>query len=96
LLLVDPKTLLTLPNWYIGGVAPGIGSEGAEAFRSVWGHDVDAGTIDRWHPPNLAHHGVTHVTDPPSFDGSCITSLTADANAVWVTLAPSVNLACKF
>jgi Protein kinase domain len=92
--VVDPKTLQTLQS-YDGGVATGIGADSAGAFGSVWGFDVAAGQLERWNPPNLAPHGATPVTDAPYLDGSCMTSVAAGEGAIWVTLAPSVDHACK-
>ena len=58
---------------------------GVEAFGSFWGNDVPNGEVQRWDPPNLT--GVTQVTDAPSNDGNCLTSIAAAGGAVWVTLA---------
>ena len=35
-----------------------------------------------------------HVTDPPFYDGLCLTSIAAGAGAVWVTVAANVNYHC--
>lgn len=91
--LVNPRTLGT-DTTVDGGVGNGIGTDAAVAFRSLWGYDIRNGEVQRWHPPNPAA-GVP-VTDPPAFDGSCLTSLTAGYGSVWVTLAPSIEYACNF
>ena len=91
--LVNPQTLQTA-GWLEGGVRAGVGTDSADAFGSVWGYDVADGEVHAWHPPNL--HKVVSVTDAPTSDGSCITSLAAGGGAVWVTLAPSINFTCHF
>jgi hypothetical protein len=93
--LVLPKQMLRV-NDYNGGVDTGVGPDSAGAFGSVWAFTRANGTVDRWDPPNPARLGETPVTDQPSFDGSCMTSLTAGDGAVWVTLAPAFNSSCGF
>jgi predicted Ser/Thr protein kinase len=85
---VDPRTLRKIGT-YSGFIGPlgTIGADSAVAFRSVWQYDVGRGQVQRWNPPNLAPRGDITVTDPPYYDGSCITSLAADRYAIWVTLA---------
>jgi len=96
--VVDPRTLLIDEDFgCCGGDAGAIGTlgtDGARAFGSVWGYDVGDGEVQRWNPPNLAH--VIQVTDAPFYDGSCMTSIAAGGGAIWVTLAQSIDYACRF
>jgi serine/threonine-protein kinase len=90
-LLVDPATLGVVNQ--LSCCAPGK-QDDVDAFGSTWTSDWPSGTVVRW-------DGTTHqvvdtiaVTDPPLFDGLCLTSIAAGADAVWVTLARSVNHGC--
>jgi hypothetical protein len=89
-LLVDAQTGCCGPSRADGGV----GNATAGAFGSVWSYDVGDGEVQRWNPPELAQ--VIQVTDAPYYDGSCMTSLAASGDAVWVTLAPATNYRCTF
>jgi protein kinase-like protein len=86
--LVYPPTLDEIRT-YEGSIGPlgTIGADAAGAFRSVWTYDVGHGEVQRWNPPNLAHHGDIYVTDAPIDDGDCMTSIAAGGGAIWVTLA---------
>ena len=46
-------------------------------------------------PAQPGKGGAVPVTDAPSYDGNCMTSLAADAVAIWVTLAPSIQGTCN-
>jgi hypothetical protein len=96
--LVDPRTLLVHEDMSCCPGAVGlvgtVGADSAGAFGSVWGYDVGDGEVQRWDPPNLSH--VIQVTDAPFYDGSCMTSIAATGDAVWGTLAPAIDYACKF
>jgi streptogramin lyase len=91
-LLVNPRTLgvqedLGSPQ---GSTVPEVG-----AFGSVWDYDARRGTVERWNPSTYQLHQLIPVTHPPFYYGSCLTSIAAGADAVWVTLAPAVNYACS-
>ena len=88
--LVDPQTL-TWSSLGCCGVGVSIGG-----FGSVWGYDVSDGEVQRWSPSTYALSHVVQVTDAPFYDGSCLTSIAAGADAVWLTLASAVNYACNF
>jgi hypothetical protein len=83
---INPRTLLIDVDF---GCCHGDNVNGGnvEAFDSLWGNSVADGDVQRWNPPNLAH--LTQVTDPPYYDGNCLTSIAAAGGAVWVTLAAS-------
>ena len=90
-LLVDPRTLSVVAR--LSCCTPGT-QDDVDAFGSIWSSDWPSGRVVRW-------DGTTHqvvdtiaVTDPPLYNGLCLTSIAAGADAVWVTLAPSVNHAC--
>jgi hypothetical protein len=91
--VLNPRTL-NPDEEFGGGLDSGIGSAAASAFGSVWTYDVGHGEVVRWHPPNPV--GVVPVTHAPTYNGSCMTSITATSDAVWVTLVPSINYACNF
>ena len=89
--LVDPRTLSVVAT--LSCCAPATGDD-VDMFGSIWMSDWPSGRVVRW-------DGTTHqvvapiaVTDPPLYDGLCLTSIAAGANAVWATLAPSVNHDC--
>jgi streptogramin lyase len=88
--VVDPQTL----TW----ISLGCCGEGANVggFGSVWAYDATNGTVQRWNPNTYQLDHLTEVTDPPFYDGSCLTSIAAGAGAVWLTLAPAVNYTCRF
>jgi hypothetical protein len=90
--LVDPRTLI--PYRYLG--CCGAAGSNVGAFGSVWGYDVGKGTVQRWNPVTYGLVRYISVTDAPIYDGSCLTSIAAGAGAVWLTLAPAVNYACRF
>jgi len=72
----------------------GIGSLGVSAFGSLWGYDVKDGTLQRWNPLSYDLTHVVRVTDPPFYDGGCMTSIAAAGGAVWVTLTFAINNSC--
>jgi len=89
--LVDPRTLtrtslmccpLKRDSYSAGG------------FGSTWSVDSSTGTVVRWGGTTYQVDKVIQVTDPPFYDGSCVSSLAVGAGAVWVTLEPSLNDAC--
>ena len=89
--LVDPRTLSVVVTL---SCCPPAKQDDVDAFGSIWTSDWPSGRVVRW-------DGTTHqvvepiaVTDPPLYDGLCLTSIAASADAVWVTLAPSVNHDC--
>jgi streptogramin lyase len=90
-LLVNPRTL---------GLQMNLGSPQASTvaevggFGSVWDYDTRRGTVERWNPSTYHLDQLIPVTDPPFYDGSCLTSIAAGADAVWLTLAPAVKYAC--
>ena len=88
--VVDPHTLT--PH-YLGccGVASVVGG-----FGSDWSFDVGKGSVQRWDPSTYGLDQSIIVTDAPNYGGSCMTSIAASGDAVWVTLAPARNYACNF
>ena len=88
---VDPRTVSVL--YHLGCCSPSRG-DGTAAFGSIWSYDWPTGTLVRW---DGRTHQVAHdirVTDPPFYDGLCLTSIAAGAGAVWVTVAASSNYRC--
>jgi hypothetical protein len=88
---VDPRTLLTLQH--LGCCSPANGYD-AVGYGSIWQYDAPSGTVVRWNgQTHQAAHDI-HVTDPPFYDGLCLTSIAAGAGAVWVTVAANVDFGC--
>jgi hypothetical protein len=87
---IDPRTLLTddipAPAFANGVVV--------EAFDAAWTYD-DYGDVLWWNSPDPYPAAVINVTKSPSLDRSCLTSIAPAGDAVWVTLAPSVDHTCK-
>jgi DNA-binding beta-propeller fold protein YncE len=90
-LLVDPRTLTVVQQ--LSCCAPGK-QDDVDAFGSTWSSDWPSGTVVRWDGTTYRVVDAIAVTDPPLYDGLCLTSIAAGADAIWVTLAPSVNHAC--
>jgi hypothetical protein len=89
---VNPRPLLVDHNF---GCCPSTEDSGVvEAFGSAWGYDVAHGEVQRWDPPKLA--ALIQVTDPPFYDGSCMTSIASGGGAVWITLAPVVDSGVEY
>ena len=55
-------------------------------FGSTWSIDSATGTVVRWDGTTYQVDKVIQITDPPFYDGSCLTSIAVGAGAVWVTL----------
>jgi streptogramin lyase len=88
--VVDPHTLA--PHYLdCCGVASVVGG-----FGSDWSTDVGNGSVQRWDPSTYDLEQSITVTDAPLYGGSCMTSIAASGDAVWVTLAPAGNHACNF
>jgi serine/threonine-protein kinase len=89
--LVDPRTLSVVD---VLSCCPPANQDDVDMFGSIWTSDWPTGTVLRW--DGMSHQVVDTiaVTDPPLYDGLCLTSIAAGADAVWVTLAPSFNHAC--
>jgi DNA-binding beta-propeller fold protein YncE len=87
--LVDPRTLRVA--LVLACCAPGQ-QDDVDAFGSDWASDWPSGSVVRWDPATYQPVDTVAVTDPPLFGGLCLTSITAGAGAVWVTLAPSGRL----
>ena len=90
-IVVEPQTLVPYPlgccplkrnSFIVGGLG------------STWGIDAAAGKVIRWNSAYILDK-VIQVTDPPFYDGSCLTSISAGAGAVWVTLGPALGYACS-
>jgi hypothetical protein len=90
--LVDPRTLLLRRD--LGSPQPSTVPD-VGAFGSAWDYDTGKGTVERWNPSTYQLDHLTEVTNPPSYNGNCLTSLAAGAHAVWVTLAPAVAYGCR-
>jgi serine/threonine-protein kinase len=89
--LVDPRTLSVVAD--LSCCAPA-NQDDVDAFGSIWTSDWPSGTVVRWDGTSHRVLEPIAVTDPPLYDGLCVTSIAAGADAVWVTLAPSVNHGC--
>jgi streptogramin lyase len=89
--LLDPHTLAPYQRLPCCGVADVVGG-----FGSDWSSDVAKGSVQRWDPSTYDLDQSITVTDAPLYGGSCITSLAASGDAVWVTLAPALNHTCNF
>ena len=90
-LVVDARTLSVVVK--LSCCAPGK-QDDVDAFGSTWTSDWPSGRVVRWDGTTYQVVDTIAVTDPPLYDGLCLTSIAAGADAVWVTLAPSVNHAC--
>jgi streptogramin lyase len=90
-LLVDPRTLRVVNQ--LSCCAPGQ-QDDVDAFGSTWTSDWTSGAVVRWDGTTYQVVETIAVTDPPLYDGLCLTSIAAGADAIWVTLARSVNHDC--
>ena len=89
--LVDPRTLAVD---HLDCCPLKRDSFDAGGFGSTWSIDSATGTVVRWDGTTYQVDKVIQITDPPFYDGSCLTSIAVGAGAVWVTLEPSLNYAC--
>jgi hypothetical protein len=94
-LVVDPRTLDIVAEQWCCPLRDGYDIDFGHG--SEWMTDWPTGAVHRF-----AFHGhyslekVIPVASPPGFYGGlCLTSLVAGADAVWVTLAPSVGPTCE-
>jgi DNA-binding beta-propeller fold protein YncE len=90
-LLVDPRTLSVVGQ--LSCCAPAT-QDDVDMFGSIWSSDWPSGRVVRWDGTTYQVVDTIAVTEPPLYDGLCLTSIAAGAEAVWVTLASSVNHAC--
>jgi hypothetical protein len=97
-LVVDPRTLSVV---IAQSCCPlGDGYEDAVGHGSVWSFDSATGTVFRFAFNRFGGYSLDQaiaVTDPPKFavgTGLCLTSIAADASAVWVTVAPTASGTC--
>ena len=81
-LIVDPRTLYLEP---LGCCSPERGFFAA-GHGSIWTYDTPTGTVVRWDGRTHQVAANIRVTDPPFFDGPCLSSIAAGAGAVWVTV----------
>jgi hypothetical protein len=81
--IVDPPTLQVVQH--LGCCSPERGFDTA-AFGSIWTYDTPTGTVVRWDGSTHQVAANVRVTDPPYFDGSCLSSIAAGVGAVWVTV----------
>jgi len=88
--IVDARTISV---WSLGCCSPTKGYDTA-GYGSIWQYDVPGGTVVRW--DGETHQSVADipVTGSPFYGGLCLTSITAGAGAVWVTVAANVNYGC--
>jgi serine/threonine-protein kinase len=88
--IIDPRTVRTVDS--VSGDDKSCCATGENG--SIWSYDPPTGTVERW--DGLTHESLFNIslTHPPSFGGLCLTSITAGAGAVWVTVTPSVNFGC--
>jgi serine/threonine-protein kinase len=87
--VLNPRSLERYQDLGCCGVGPDVG-----AFGSVWGYDAKDGSVQRWNPETYGLSHLTHVTDPPFYDGSCISSIAAGTGAIWVTLQAAIDYRC--
>jgi DNA-binding beta-propeller fold protein YncE len=90
-LLVDPRTLSVVVSLSCCALGK---QDDVDMFGSTWSSDWPSGRVVRWDGTTYQVVDTIAVTDPPLYDGLCLTSIAAGADAVWVTLAPSANHAC--
>ena len=88
--IVDPRTLLVHP---LGCCSPEKGYFTA-GHRWIWQYDVPGGTVVRWDGETYQSVADIPVTGSPFYGGLCLTSITAGAGAVWVTVAANVDYGC--
>jgi Protein kinase domain len=97
-LTVDPRTL-EIVTWQPCCDPLGNGYDEVEGHGSTWLHDPTAGTVHRFAFNRQLGYSLDEaiaVTEPPRFNGGpCLTSIVTTADAVWVTLGYSTNLACS-
>jgi DNA-binding beta-propeller fold protein YncE len=82
--IVDPTTTLISEHLGCCPLERGFDTVG---FGSIWTYDTPTGTVARWDGQTHQVAANIRVTDPPFFDGECLSSIAAGAGAVWVTVA---------
>jgi DNA-binding beta-propeller fold protein YncE len=95
-LRVDPRTLDVVVEQPC--CALGAGYDDDEGHGSVWSIDSATGAVHRFAVNRYGFYleRAIRVTDPPKFNGGpCLTSIAAGRDAVWVTLAPSIEGSCR-
>jgi hypothetical protein len=83
-IVVDPSTLGTVES--LGCCSPERGFFTA-GYSSIWTYDTPTGTVVRWDGRTHQVAANIRITEPPFFDGPCLSSIAAGAGAVWVTVA---------
>jgi hypothetical protein len=85
MILADPRTLKVVDATSCCSLRQD--ADAAAGYESQWTNQTPSGTTVRWDAitHELAH--VFRVTDPPLYNGDCLTSIAAGAGAVWVTVA---------
>ena len=91
-LLVDPRTLRVVVP--LDCCALGDGYDAVHGFGSTWTTDWQTGTVVRWDGATYEIVKSIRVTDPPFYEGHCMTSIAAGAGAAWVTVAQTSAYAC--
>jgi DNA-binding beta-propeller fold protein YncE len=81
---VDPRTVSVVQSF---DCCPPSSGYFAAGHGSIWDYDAPTGTVVRWNGGTFRHAANIRVTDPPFFEGLCLTSIAVGAGAVWVTLA---------
>ena len=85
------STLGRSTSYHLGCCPPERGYVTA-GHGSIWRYDMPTGTrraVGRSDPSDSDAN--VHVTDPPFYDGLCLTSIAAGAGAVWVTVAAEAS-----
>jgi hypothetical protein len=89
-IVVDPRTL----NVSHLGCCPQERGYFTAGHGSIWTYDSPTGTVERWDGQTHQEASNIDVTDPPFYNGLCLTSIAAGAGAIWVTVAANLNYHC--
>jgi len=81
--IVDPGRLFIVHH--LGCCSPERGFFTA-GHGSIWEYDTPTGTVVRWDGGSYQVAANIRLTDPPFFDGPCLSSIATGAGAVWVTV----------
>ena len=91
-LVVDPRALSVVEP--LGCCPLGAGQD-VDGYGSTWTYDWSTGTVVRWDGRTYELVESIPVTDPPAYDGVCLSSIAAGAGGVWLTAASSIEYTCE-